>query len=145
MKKEGRRVGDNGDKRDGLKKSLIDKCIKKTKNPLLVLLIIVGFQYGAGIGIFSPNVISYIFCLFLIACIIWRDKIVICFAKLIEFLKYKEEQKTIRHELTERRKTEEYEYLKKQEKEAKKKQADSPSQNDDDSSCRIYEIKRKGS
>ena len=138
-------MDDNDEKRSGLIKPLIDKCIKKTKNPLLILLIVALFKYGVNKGIYSLNVISCIACLFFVTCILWRDQIVKCFDKWIEFRKQREEQKTIRNRLTERRKTVKYEYLEKQKEEAKKKQTDSSNQNDDDSSCKMYEIKRRGS
>lgn len=138
-------MGDNDEKRDSFIKPLIDKCLKKTKKPFLFLLIVGFFRYGAGIGIFSSKIIEYIVFLFIIAFIIWSDKIVICVDKCIEFGKFKEEQKTIRHGQTEKRKIAKYEYLQKQKEEAKKEQTGVSNQSSDDSICKVYEIKRKGS
>lgn len=138
-------MGDNDEKKDSFIRPFLDKCLKKTKKPFWVLLIVCFFRYGASIGIISLNIIEYIVFLFIIACIIWSDKIVTCIDKCIDFAKFKEKQKTIRHRQTEKRKIAKYEYLQKQKKGVNKERANTLNQNDDNSPCKIYEIKRKGS
>lgn len=128
-------------------KMFFEAWIMKSKNPVKILAIMILFGIGAYKEIIPLSIVPILFCLFLIFCILCHGTIERCYQKWIEWKKYQEEQKTKRYIEKQKRKQieKEYEYLMKQSEDAIRKADNASNQSSDDSTCKIYEIKRKGS
>lgn len=143
-------MGEKDEKRKADIAKIAKKEYKRTKNPIWILLLLVIYALGVATKILPLNVISILMCLgvilFILFCILCGDKIVMCFEMWCKKEMYKEKQKTERYKYKQsgkkrKRGGREEEEDSKQEEETKEEDIGT-NYAEEESSCKIYDIKR---
>lgn len=136
---------DNSERKDHFKGAIFGEWIKKAKNPAQILGLVTIYAIGTYKNIIPLDIIPITFCFFMVFCIMCRDNINIWIKYWCKMKEHEFDQKTKTDIEKQKCKRAKYEYLKALEKESEKSKNDTINQSDDDSPCKMYEIKRSGS